>query len=155
MKLCSIAALDKNSVIGKDGELPWDYPEDSKFYKSKIEGHPVIMGRKTLDLDDTSRNNLNIVLTRDESLESKHDNIKFVNSVDESLNMAELTNNELIYIIGGQEIYKQFFMYLDEMILTHIHDTHEGDTYYPEFDEEKWNKEVLYDRDDFTIIKYT
>lgn len=156
MKLRSIAALDENRVIGKDGELPWDYPDDAEFFRSKTEGHPMIMGRKSFDdLDGELLDRLNIVLTTDSSLESDHRNVKYVNSVEEALNVAELTNHDLVYVTGGQEIYEQFHEYLDELILTHIHDTHEGDTYYPEFDEDEWSQEVLHDREDFTIIKYT
>ena len=33
MKLIIVAAHDPNLAIGKDGTLPWYYPEDLKFFK--------------------------------------------------------------------------------------------------------------------------
>src|SRR5690625_6086602 len=45
MKLIIVAAHDPNLAIGKDGTLPWYYPEDLKFFKKTTIGSPVLMGR--------------------------------------------------------------------------------------------------------------
>ena len=42
-----IVAVGQNGVIGKDGDLPWRFPEDLKHFKRTTSGHAVIMGRKT------------------------------------------------------------------------------------------------------------
>ena len=34
-------------VIGKNGDMPWNLPEDLKHFTRVTTGHPVIMGRKT------------------------------------------------------------------------------------------------------------
>jgi dihydrofolate reductase len=49
MKLIAIVAMSANRVIGRDGKLPWHYPEDLKFFKKTTLGHPVLMGRATFD----------------------------------------------------------------------------------------------------------
>src|ERR1035437_273698 len=49
MKVIAIAAVGKNGVIGKENGLPWNIPEDMKFFREATRDQIVIMGRKTLD----------------------------------------------------------------------------------------------------------
>src|SRR6195256_1413908 len=42
-----VAAVASNGVIGVNGKLPWQLPEDLKHFKQLTLGHPVIMGRRT------------------------------------------------------------------------------------------------------------
>ena len=49
MKLSIIVAMNKDRVIGKDGKIPWNYPEDMRWFKEKTMGSTVIMGRKTFE----------------------------------------------------------------------------------------------------------
>ena len=49
MILSHIAAISQNKVIGADGDLPWDIPEDMKFFREKTSGHIIVMGRKTFE----------------------------------------------------------------------------------------------------------
>ena len=44
-----IAAVDEEFGLGRDGKIPWHYPEDFKFFKEKTKGHVCVMGRKTFD----------------------------------------------------------------------------------------------------------
>ena len=41
--------MAENRVIGRDGDLPWQLPEDLRHFKRLTLGKPVIMGRKTWD----------------------------------------------------------------------------------------------------------
>lgn len=60
-----IAARSKNNVIGKNGRLPWNIPEDLKRFKKLTDGNTVIMGRKTFeDIGAPLVNRFNIVLSR-------------------------------------------------------------------------------------------
>ena len=47
MLLSLIVACDKNSVIGKEGRLPWRLPRDLRRFKAISLGKTVVMGRKT------------------------------------------------------------------------------------------------------------
>ena len=40
-------AQTSGGVIGKDGAMPWNLPEDLAHFSRLTKGHPVIMGRKT------------------------------------------------------------------------------------------------------------
>ena len=45
--LKAIVAISENSVIGKNGDLPWRISEDLKWFKRITLGHTLLMGRKT------------------------------------------------------------------------------------------------------------
>lgn len=44
-----IVAVDEQLGIGKNNRIPWNIPEDKKWFKEKTLGHAVIMGRNTFD----------------------------------------------------------------------------------------------------------
>ena len=44
-----IVAVSENNVIGTENTLPWNLPNDMKYFKEKTIGHTVIMGRKNFD----------------------------------------------------------------------------------------------------------
>ena len=78
MEKLMIVAVSENNVIGKNGDIPWDIPEDMKHFREKTTGHSVIMGRKTYEsLPENYRplpNRRNIVLTRS-GLEDKSEDV--------------------------------------------------------------------------------
>lgn len=70
MNVTVIAAVAENDVIGKDGDIPWQYPEDLRHFKERTLGSPVIVGRVTYEsivdrLGGPLPGRLNIVLTGD------------------------------------------------------------------------------------------
>ena len=67
MKLSIIAAMDKNRVIGKDGNLPWHISSDLKNFKKITMGKPILMGRKTHEsIGKILPGRENIILTKKE-----------------------------------------------------------------------------------------
>ena len=63
--LSHIAAVSENNVIGFKGELPWDIPEDLRYFFNKTKHKILIMGRKSFDsLGKALPHRLNIILTR-------------------------------------------------------------------------------------------
>ncbi len=152
MNICAIAAVSENNVIGKDGSLPWDLPGDLEHFRSTTTGHSMIMGRKTFDsFPKPLPNRKHIVLTRSNKLNNSNEQVVYVNSVEEALDEVK---DDKVFIIGGQSIYELFFDRLDTMILTHVHKKYDGDTYFPIFDENNWEKTIIDETNKFTIIKY-
>ncbi|PWJ56477.1 dihydrofolate reductase [Quadrisphaera granulorum] len=45
----AVWAQDRRGVIGVDGTIPWDVPEDRAHFASTTRGHGVVMGRSTWD----------------------------------------------------------------------------------------------------------
>ena len=69
MIISLIAAIDKNGVIGADGDLPWNIPSDLKKFKEITSYKPIIMGRKTWDsIGRPLPNRDNIVISGNKNL---------------------------------------------------------------------------------------
>ncbi len=134
MIISHIAACSENRVIGKDNHLPWNIPEDWKFFKDKTTGHVLIMGRKTFEsLGKPLPNRLNVVITRDANF--KAPGAVVVPNIEAALELAKTKISEYgdeVFIGGGGEIYKQTLAIADRVYLTVIHQKFDGDAFYPE-----------------------
>jgi dihydrofolate reductase len=131
-----IVAMDENRVIGKDNQLPWHLPEDLKFFKRTTMGHPIAMGRKTHEsIGRALPGRENIVITR--QLDYKGKDVTIFYSIEEFVEYCRNQDDE-IFVIGGAEIFKETFEYVDRLYITHIEEEFEGDTYFPEFNEHQW-----------------
>lgn len=139
-----IVAKASNNVIGAKNELIWHLPNDLKHFKNLTSGHPIIMGRKTFEsLGRPLPNRTNIVITRDKNWQAENVEKEFY--LEKAIESAKKINED-IYIIGGGNIYKQAMEFADVLYITEVHHEFEGDTYFPEIDEEIW-EEV--DRENF------
>ena len=122
-----VAACSANRVIGKDNKLIWRVPGDLKRFKEMTTGHTVLMGRKTYEsIGKPLVNRRNVVISRNSELIIE--GCLNYTSLTESLNMFK---NDL-YIIGGEQIYRQTLPYADKIELTLIHKEFEGDAFFPE-----------------------
>src|SRR3954462_1813882 len=103
MTLAAVVVTDLNNAIGKDNKLLCHLPADLKFFKTTTMGAPIVMGRKTFEsIGRILPGRKNIVITRNKNF--KHEGVVVYHSVEEMINNE---GNELIYIIGGAEIYRQ------------------------------------------------
>jgi dihydrofolate reductase len=130
--LIGIAAVSKNNAIGKGGKLPWHYSADMKFFRETTTGHAVVMGRKTwLTLGKPLKNRLNIVLTRDSSIEPQ-ESLLVLNDVDSVMSFSKSLTTDL-FVIGGAQIYQQFLPFIERWLITEVPLTVKGaDAFMPE-----------------------
>ena len=106
MKVCLVAAVADNSVIGLNGKIPWHLPEDLTWFKSLTAGHVVIMGRKTYDsIGKPLPNRINIVISSKNSLSASGCIIS--GSFAEALKTAKNTGLQNVFIIGGYKVYQE------------------------------------------------
>lgn len=154
-----VVATDLNGVIGVDGAIPWDCPEDRKLFKELTTGHVVVMGRKTYgSLPEQFKQSglpdrTNIVMSRDEDyVDDMNDetgqfnhNIVFTDSQPEFImkHWAEGANGK-IFIIGGEEIYKLWMPFVDV-----IHHSRIEATVYPSLGSSV--AKFDYDKDEFDL----
>ena len=143
MKLIAIVAMSANRVIGRDGKLPWHYPEDLKFFKKTTLGHPVLMGRATFDsilaaIGKPLPGRQNIVLSR--SLEPRED-VTILREISELRDACE--SDETVFVIGGARIFADLLPRCDGFYLTHIAKEFEGDVCLPPFEHLFRLKEVI------------
>jgi dihydrofolate reductase len=155
-----IVAKAENNTIGKDNDMCWHLPREFKHFKQETLGCPIIMGRKnfeSLPIKPLPKRT-NIIVSRNENYKVL-EGCKLTNSIEKALDIAREENPEKVFVIGGGQIYKQAIEsdLLDEMVITTVHDSFEGDAFFPEFDESKWKviKEEFYDKDEKNAYDYT
>ncbi|MBU9722147.1 MULTISPECIES: dihydrofolate reductase [Bacillaceae] len=130
-----IWAMSSNRVIGKDGDMPWHLPNDLKYFKKVTSGHPVLMGRTTFDsIGKALPKRRNIVLTRSDDFSAE--GVEVIHSLDEVNGLAR--EEEEFFVIGGATVYEQLMPLAERLYVTEIHESFEGDTFFPAFDMEKW-----------------
>jgi len=111
MKICLIAAMSKNRVIGIQNKLPWHLPEDMKFFREKTRGFPVVMGRKTFDSlgGKPLPKRPNYIITRNKDFKAPNGVGVFlsVNEAYESIKkeFESQEGEQEVFFIGGEEIY--------------------------------------------------
>ena len=142
MKISLVWAMAQNRVIGRNNNLPWHLPEDLKYFKRITLGKPVIMGRKTFEsIGKPLPGRTNIVVTRNADFSAE--GVKTVNSLSAAKalceSIGEIDGISEAMVIGGAEIYTQAMPVADRLYLTEVHANVDGDTFFPEFDEDQWN----------------
>ena len=137
MKISLIVAVAEDGAIGDKGNLLWHLSSDLKRFKAITTGHTIIMGRKTYDSlpNGALPNRRNIVISR--QLKSLKD-AEVYSDIDEALKAT--SDEDIVYIIGGGEIYKKTFPRADELHITLVHKSYpEADTRFPEWKLTDWN----------------
>lgn len=152
MEVSIIACVAWNNVIGYNGKLPWDIPEDLQRFRDLTMGKPVIMGANTfrsiaLPLD--GRTNI-VVTSRYGNTSTSHTEmgrngqltaVVTVPSVETALSqLAAGGTCDEVFVIGGQSIYEQSIKYATRMYITEVYTEFEGDAFFPEFDYTEWER---------------
>ncbi|MCH2215272.1 MAG: dihydrofolate reductase [Flavobacteriales bacterium] len=147
MTIYSIAAVAENGAIGKDNDLIWNLPDDMKFFKEKTLNTAVIMGRKNFEsIPHKFRplpKRVNIVLSRDKGFSAK--GAYTFESIQEAIHFCEQEGYDKTFVIGGGQIYKLALDegLIDEMFITQVHASFDGDSFYPPLNKNEWSKSVI------------
>lgn len=136
MKIALISVLDENNGIGKDNKLLCYLPADLKRFKKLTSGHTIIMGRKTFESlpNGPLPNRKNIILSRNKDYSAA--GAEIIHSIDELDKICD--NDEFVFVIGGEEIYKLFLPKAEHLYITRTHHKFEADAFFPEFLSENW-----------------
>lgn len=132
-----IAAVAKNGVIGCNGHIPWNYPEDMAYFRQITTGGIVIMGRYTYEeIGKPLPDRFNIIVSQHRNFSGKH--LQTVQSIENAISLAKQYAAEhqilpRIFLCGGQKIYAQGMKYADRLYLTEIDAVYSGDVFFPEF----------------------
>lgn len=156
MIISLIVAIAKNGVIGKsNGEMSWHVKEEFQHFKNTTLGHPIIMGRKTFEtLGKPLKGRLNIVVSRNKNYKTNFEDVVIKSSIEESVEYCKQLRVDKIFIIGGGEIYKQAIKFVDEMIITFMKFSAEGEVTFPTINNDDWKIEKLSDHELFEIFRY-
>lgn len=140
--LAMIVAVAENGVIGNDNELIWKLSDDLKNFRRLTTGNIIVMGRKTFDsIGKPLPNRINIVISRNKDL--KIPGCEVASSISEALKIAEelSLNEKRIFIIGGENIYRQTIGEVSTIYYTKVYANPEGDAFFPELSSEWKEKE--------------
>ncbi|MCM1044714.1 MAG: dihydrofolate reductase [Candidatus Gastranaerophilales bacterium] len=147
-----IVAADRNWGIGRQGGPLIRIPNDRKHLLGEVEGKVVIMGRTafaSLYQGLPLPNCVNIVLSRDPSFRVKRADV--VCSVEELLQEIGKYQDEDVYVIGGESVYRQLLPYCKVVHVTRLDWAYEADSYFPDLDkDEAW--EITADSDEQTYF---
>lgn len=157
----AILSADRNWGIGYHNRLLVSIPSDMKFFRQTTTGKVVVMGRKTLESFPNGlplKNRINIVLTA-----NPHYSVKdavIVHSEKELLEELKKYDDDDIYVIGGESVYRMMLPYCDTALVTKIDRVFQADTFFPNLDEddawemtEESEEQTCFDLE-FTFTKY-
>ena len=125
--LVLVLAADMNLGIGKDNKLPWSFAKDMQFFKNLTHGHTVLLGSYTWDsiLEANSRlpGRDKIILSTKIAPNEK----KLATGLETYTNSRNLAiaatqdSDEVVFVIGGASIYKEFASAAAYAVVTRVH----------------------------------
>lgn len=126
-----VAAMDPNRLIGRNHSMPWSCPADLAHFRQLTLHHHLLMGRRTYEhlpkpLDQRILHIASHTPLQDPHIQSCTDA--------EALLQEWKAKEETLCVCGGAMIYACALPYADELWITEIEQTYEGDTWFPAFD---------------------
>ncbi|MFC7076362.1 dihydrofolate reductase [Haloarcula halophila] len=151
-ELVLVAGVARTGAIGDGETIPWHYEQDERQYKTRVAGHPVIVGRRTwasmTDVEGTHP----VVVT---STPGEYDAVEttFVSSVPDAIDAVD-ERSERGYVIGGQSIYSMFLPYADRALVSELPEYETGAAVFPYLGTD-WSVTDRERYDEFTVVAYT
>ncbi|MCL2326646.1 MAG: dihydrofolate reductase, partial [Proteobacteria bacterium] len=130
-----IAAMDEARGIGKGGGIPWDLPEDRLHFRDTTMGHPCLMGRKTYESIGRALPGrpCGVLTTSISFAGDGGDRLIFCRDLNALLQWAS-NLSALVFVIGGETLYRQTLPLADRLILTHVPGNYGCDVFFPAFE---------------------
>lgn len=122
MTVSLIVAVSDNGIIGRDGALPWQLPDDLARFRELTLGAAVLMGRRTYEsIGRLLPGRSSLVASR--TLSPNINGVWIVRDV-----CYELSNvvSADTFVIGGADVYRVALPYCDRAYVTRVHTTIEG-----------------------------
>ncbi len=153
MKWKMIVAMNEDRVIGLNDRLPWRIPEDIAWYQSQTDGQLMFMGRKTFEsIRRRPEGSRYIVLSRSLDKKAYEDqNVTVIRDVEE-LKHLNLCGEG--WVCGGAALYREMLPHCEELYLSEVKGSHEGDTHFPEFEHHYQLNGVALEHEAFVVKHY-
>jgi dihydrofolate reductase len=144
----AIVAMSQNRVIGAEGKIPWHLSEDMKFFKRTTLGHIIVMGRKTYEsIGKPLPGRENWVVSRS----AEYPGVRMVRALEE---IGEAADGREVFLIGGAELYAALLPRCGELYLTLVKREVQGDAFFPPFENEFEQAEVLMETPEMQVRRY-
>lgn len=131
-----IVSADRNWGIGLKNRLLVQIPQDMQRFREMTMGQIIVMGRKTLESLPSGqilKGRTNVILSASPSYSVQH-GIVFSNL--EELTAWLKEQDKKVYVIGGEEIYRQLLPYCGRAFITRIDYAYNADAHFPNLDQE-------------------
>jgi dihydrofolate reductase len=150
VRVVAIAAMAQNRAIGAGNALPWNLPEDLKFFRESTRGKTLLMGRKTYaSIGRPLPGRRTLVLSR------AANPIPGVEVIGDLGALARLLpDGGELWICGGAEIYALTLPWWDELLITRVKRSVEGDAFFPKFEHLMILSEIVREAREFTIERH-
>lgn len=146
--------MSLNRVIGANNRLPWHLPEDFKWFKRLTTGHVLVMGRKTFEsIGKPLPNRTTVVLSRSGW---SFPGVQTASTVEELIRLSAepVYAGRHFFVCGGAELYRHLLPFCSELYLTLVKREVQGDTFFPEFEDQFELSAELLENPDFKILHY-
>lgn len=129
-RISIIVACSRNRVIGRNGRLPWDIPEDWEYFLEQTREGTLILGRNCYEemIERTLEGRETVVLSRNPAFQPSLGHL--ARSMSQALDIANDIGRE-IWICGGESIYREALGLADRLLLTLVDVEIQGDTFFP------------------------
>ncbi len=150
-----IAAVAKNLCIGKNNKIPWNIPEDFKYFKETTLDKTCVMGQTTYEsiIDYIGKplpGRKNVVLSNDPNF-TADPSVRIFNSLD---GIFDQLKDEDVFVCGGASIYRQTIDQVDKLYITWVDQEIDGDTFFPQIDFKIWKEDWREDHDGYSFVTY-
>ena len=132
-----IASVSENKVIGNDGKIPWNIPEDLHYFAQITNESVLIMGRKTFEsIGRVLPGRFTIVVSKTKkfSNEQLHTTNNLVSALKYAKKQVCSGRYKEIFICGGQKLYEESQKFADRLYVTRVHANFNGDRFFPKID---------------------
>jgi dihydrofolate reductase len=134
-RLCLVAAVADNGVIGRGLALPWHLPADLAHFRRLTLDKTILMGRRTWEsLPGPLPRRRHLVLTRDPDFAAP--GATLVGSLAAAL--AAAAGEAELMVVGGASLYALTLPLAECFHLTRVHAEVAGDTHFPLWDPAEW-----------------
>jgi len=132
-RLRAIAAVSENGVIGNGGRIPWHVPADFRWFREMTLRGVLVQGRKTFEsIGRPLSGRETWVLTRSPV---GWDGVRTFADLG-ALREAVRSENRVVWLCGGSELYAQLLPECSDLFLSRIHCVAEGDARFPAFEDQ-------------------
>lgn len=155
MTVTLVAAVARNGVIGRDGDIPWRLPGEQQRFKEVTLGHVLVMGRRTYDsIGRPLPGRTTVVVTRQPGWRPADGaDVLVASTVDDALARAAELDDE-VYVAGGSQVYAEALARADRLLLTLVDAAPEGDTVFPPVDWKQWAEVAREPHDGWSLVTY-
>jgi dihydrofolate reductase len=145
--LSLIVAVDTDGGFGKDGKIPWFFPEDLKHFQTTTKGGVCIMGRRTYtdmfemiqskrgspleQIDDPIlKDRESYVVTSNPDFEVH--GAAAVTGIHQAIQCLEKEDHREVFVIGGERMYIEALAFTKTIYMTVVKEkTYDCDRFFP------------------------